>query len=375
MIRIKNIYYMLAYAFQALNEDGYAHMSFEDFEHAEDLFAAILARGIANQIKRGLGREYLLKTEPLTSPHGKIEFFDSLKRQMRREKQVVCTFDELSENAYVNRILKTTASILLRSKEVKPERKKALKKVLLYFNTVSMLARHEIEWMRIKYHRNNATYKMLMSICRLVMEGLLPDSQDGTKKLMRFKEEQMARLYEKFLLEFFRKHSPSSCRVSAAHVDWTVDDGITEYLPAMKTDITIECGGRALIIDAKYYGRTMQTFYDRRTIHSNNLYQIFTYVKNEDAANSGRVSGLLLYAKTDEEVTPNHSYWMNGNRIGVQTLDLNADFSDIRNRLETLIFEWLNEDIPETKGEGFMPNLSASGPARISRGSREAINR
>lgn len=345
MIKIKNIYHMLAYAFRILDEDGYACMSFNDFKYAEDLFAAILAKGIANQIKRGLGREYLLKTESLTLPRGKLEFSDSLKQQMMLTKRIVCTFDELSENAYVNRILKTTAILLLRSKKVEPARKKSLKKILIYFSTVVPLARHEIEWSRIKYHRNNATYKMLMSICRLVLEGLLPDSQDdGTKKLMRFKEDQMPRLYEKFLLEFFRRHSPPSCHVSAAPVAWNVDDDVTDYLPTMQTDITIESGGRTLIIDAKYYGRTMQTYHERRTIHSHNLYQIFSYVKNKDVTNSGQVSGLLLYAKTDEEVTPNQSYQMSGNQIGVQTLDLNAEFSIIENRLETLLTDWLNEN-------------------------------
>lgn len=36
------------------------------------------------------------------------------------------------------------------------------------------------------------------------------------------------------------------------------------------------------IIDAKYYSSTLQTQYNVHTLHSNNLYQIFTYVKNKD---------------------------------------------------------------------------------------------
>lgn len=35
---------------------------------------------------------------------------------------------------------------------------------------------------------------------------------------------------------------------------------------------------------------------------------------------------MLLYAKTDEGVTPNQKYRMSGNRIDVKTLDLNQDF-------------------------------------------------
>ena len=36
----------------------------------------------------------------------------------------------------------------------------------------------------------------------------------------------------------------------------------------------------AVIIDAKYYSHTTQVQFDKHTLHSNNLYQIFTYVKN-----------------------------------------------------------------------------------------------
>lgn len=41
-----------------------------------------------------------------------------------------------------------------------------------------------------------------------------------------------------------------------------------------------------------------------------------------DNANSGSVSGVLLYAKTDEKVVPDNEYMMGGSRICVKTLDL-----------------------------------------------------
>ena len=48
-ILIKNIYYMLAYAFQVLKRNNYASIASEKFEHIEDLFAEILSRGISYQ--------------------------------------------------------------------------------------------------------------------------------------------------------------------------------------------------------------------------------------------------------------------------------------------------------------------------------------
>ena len=55
--------------------------------------------------------------------------------------------------------------------------------------------------------------------------------------------------------------------------------GDREYkLPIMQSDITLSQSNRVLIIDAKYYTHTTQMQYDVHTLHSNNLYQIFTYV-------------------------------------------------------------------------------------------------
>ena len=70
----------------------------------------------------------------------------------------------------------------------------------------------------------------------------------------------------------------------------------------MKSDIVLHKGEHVLIIDTKYYGNAMQYNFDKPAVHSGNMYQIYAYVKNRDSDNTGKVSGLLLYAKTDEEM-------------------------------------------------------------------------
>ena len=62
------------------------------------------------------------------------------------------------------------------------------------------------------------------------------------------------------------------------------------------------------------------------------------YIKNLDTDNTGNVSGMLLYAKTDELVLPNNNYKMGGNAISVKTLDLDCDFSEIRRQLDEIVY-------------------------------------
>ena len=338
MIPIQNIYYMLSYAFQILKEQGYRNLATEQFDNVADLCAAILSKGISMQLKRGLGRAYIENTEVLSSLRGRVDISDSIKTQSILKQQLVCTYDDFSENSYLNRIIKTTMELLMHA-DIATERKKELRKLLVYFVNVDRLDVHTINW-NIRYNRNDQTYRMLISVCYLVVKGLLQTNSDGTTQLMDFLDEQrMSRLYEKFILEYYRKEYPQ-LSVSASQIPWVLDDGMGTMLPIMQSDIMLTRGSDVLIIDAKYYTRTTQTQYNVHTLHSGNLYQIFTYVKNKDASFGYKphtVSGLLLYAATDEEILPDNSYQMNGNKISVKTLDLNRDFTQIASQLNDIV--------------------------------------
>lgn len=338
MIPIQNVYYMLSYAFQVLNEQGYKNIATEQFHNTAELMAAILGKGIALQLKRGLGKEYIPQMEALSSLQGKIDIAESIKTQSMLRKQLICTYDEFSVNSIMNRIIKSTVELLLCLNISKP-RKKSLRKLMVYFSEVDCIDLHTVNW-NVQYNRNNQTYRMLISICYLVVKGLLQTQSDGSKKLMDFLDEQrMCRLYEKFILEYYRKEFRKQIVANASQIPWQLDNEENAMLPVMQSDIMLQRGDRVLIIDAKYYEHSTQVQFNKHTLHSGNLYQIFTYVKNKEYElrdKDHKVAGMLLYAKTDEEIYPNNVYQMSGNQISVRTLDLNLPFSEIAEHLNTI---------------------------------------
>lgn len=338
MIRIQNIYYMLAYAFQVLHEQGYKDVATEDFENTAELLSSILCRGVSIQIKRGLCRQYITNEEPLGSPRGKIEIGESIKTQAIRKKQLVCAYDEFSVNAYTNRIIRTTMDLLLRA-NISKSRKKEIRKLLIYFDGVQVMDIHSINW-DIQYDRNNQTYRMIVEVCKLVIKGLLQTSADGSTRIMDYADDQtMAKLYEKFILSYYQREHPD-IKAYSPQIAWQVTDGYRTLLPTMQSDIVIsnKQTKKTLIIDAKFYSHNMQmkTPYMTQTLHSGNLYQIFTYVKNWHCEEGETVSGMLLYAGTDDSIQPDNDYQMSGNQISVKTLDLDCDFSSIAAKLDSI---------------------------------------
>jgi len=298
-IFIKNIYYMLAYAFEALKQPSHEEIEAEDFDNVMDLFAAILAKGIAQQLKRGLYREYIPESGSMAALRGKLDMQGTMKHKLARRQLLTCEFDEFSENNILNRILKTTAYLLINQSSVKAEHHDALKTCLLYFSQVDLINPSLIQWRHVQFHKNNRSYALLLNICYFALHSLLLTTEKGVYKMTSFLDpDHMNLLYERFVREYYRYHHPE-LNARAQQIPWATDDGFEDFLPSMKTDTTLKRGNKTLIIDTKYYARTMQerSQYNSRTLHSQNLYQIFTYVKNLAAETQREVSGLLLLPK------------------------------------------------------------------------------
>lgn len=337
-VLIKNIYYMLAYAYKALRQEGFEKIGAERFTNIHNLFAAVLVKGIEHQIKQGLTKEYLKHRNLQKTLRGKIDIIGTVCQMAKRQRDLSCEYEVLTEDNLFNRILKAAVLLLLHHGNVTHDNKNALKKVLLFFTNVKNIKPSDINWSVLNYRKGNASYQMLMYLCRLLFEGMLIN-KDGKVKLAKFLDEQhLCKLYEKFVLAYYQKHYPelSPC---APMIEWDLTGTSDEFLPKMYTDITLESNDKILIIDTKCYARILSEQYDKKSINSANLYQIYAYVKNKSAGTDKTVNGMLLYAKTNERIVPDVCYNMRGNKIFVRTLDLNCEFSDIKKQLDRIVTE------------------------------------
>ena len=338
-ILIRNIYYMLAYAFQELRQNNYEEIEGESFDDIYDLFAEILCRGISYQLKQGLYREYVSHNESLLTVRGKINMSETIRNKKRNNQQINCDYDMLTENNIYNQILVATTHILLKHSDVKKETKMRLKKLMLFFQNVGVIDIHTIHWDRLRFDRNNRNYRMLLYICYFIVREWLFTTENGNFKMQAFSDDHLCRLFEKFVLEYYKKHHPEF-KPEAKQIEWNIikDQTNTSVLPIMQTDILLTIGERTLIIDTKYYSKILQQQYGKETIRNNNLYQISTYVNEYDKEHHHNVDGMLLYAKTKnddfDDATIKHR---DGYSLFVRTLDLNTNFEEIKKRLESYI--------------------------------------
>ena len=342
-IPIKNIYYMLSYAWNIWNiidEDNDKKEIFGDekFDNIYNVMGYIISIFLEKLIKRGFYRGYITLEEDLSVLKGKINFSESIKRNTLNYKKLVCSYNILSNDILFNQIIKYTLNKLINYKNIDNDIKEKLIKLNHYFIKIKNININNRTFKLLKYNKNNMHYKMIINICKFIHKNLLVNKNSSEYSFIDFYEEKrMHMLYEKFVLNFYKMHfrNNRNIKVKNKTIKWNINDN--EYIPIMKTDIMIYNKEKCLIIDTKFYKNILIKNNDKVSLRSSHLYQIFSYMYNVHNfyKRFKTVKGILLYPLCDDNI--NKEYKINDKYFAVNTIDLNSDFYIIKCKLIDII--------------------------------------
>lgn len=220
-IPIENIYYLLCYAWNKLDEKDRVQVSAEDTTTLVDLFAKVLINGSRILIKRGLEKNYISETVEIPGIKGKLELTSTLKSALHLKQRTLCTIDEFSADIHTNRILVTTLYKILRIMEVDKELRQQIRSVIRMLPEITPIELRKQDFKNIRYHRNNRFYGFLMHICEMIYDCTLPGEKPGEISFMDFTrdEQKMNRLFEAFIRNYYRIKHPE-WRVSRSRIKW-----------------------------------------------------------------------------------------------------------------------------------------------------------
>lgn len=343
-IPIENIYYLLSYAWNRLEEAETIDVNPSDYNDSINLFARVIVAGSNHLLKRGLDKSYIAIQEDIPGIKGRIMFKDSLNKQLFDQGKANCSFDEFSSNVIHNQILKSTLRKLTRFAELDSDLRTKVWDCYYRFIGVDEIDIQLHHFQKVRIHRNNYGYDFLLKVARLIFENAVLDESSGSYKFVDFTRDEraMAGLFEDFVRSFYSREQ-SMYKVRREDIKWKADalyGSDLSLLPKMQTDITLESVDHKLIIDTKFYRSTLSSNFNSEKIHSNNLYQIYSYLSNvaKDSKNPNNEScdGMLLYPTT-QQGTVEETYQMGSHRIRVATVDLSQDWRTIHERLLELI--------------------------------------
>jgi 5-methylcytosine-specific restriction enzyme subunit McrC len=181
-----------------------------------------------------------------------------------------------------------------------------------------------------------------MHVCELVYELLDPVEGQGENLFRDFirDEKRMARLFEDFVFNFYRREQNVYPSVKVDRIDWIAkpeDEASAAFLPEMRTDVTLRSGARTIVIDTKYYREAFSVGLGGEKIRAEHLYQVFAYLKNLEARGGADAEseGLLLYPAVGAEF--DYGYQLTGHRLRACSVSLDHDWRAIRRRLLELV--------------------------------------
>jgi 5-methylcytosine-specific restriction enzyme subunit McrC len=228
--------------------------------------------------------------------------------------------------------------ILIPAQNLTPENLDNVYESYRLFRDVETIPLTKRTFGRVQLHSNNYFYDFLIKVCELIYDSFIPEKGSGRYRFHNFLENEkgMNDIFEKFVRNFY-KIEQTEFRVSSDAIRWDIraKDAVSQhYVPGMQTDIVLTSANRKIVIDTKFYSKTLQEQHNKKTIHSGNLYQMFAYLKNLEACGgelNERCEGILLYPTIDDDY--DLEYDLQGHDFSVKTVNLNSDWSEISSRL------------------------------------------
>lgn len=339
-IPIQNIYYLLCYAWDHLEARDVVDVGGLDSTELVDLFAHVLIGGTNHVLRRGLDRGYLTYSDDIPTLRGKIDVTTTVKRSLLATARAHCHFDELSHNVLHNQILKTTIGRLARARDLDKNLRHQLNLLYRRMSDVDDIPLSRLDFHRVQLHRNNAFYDFLMKICELVQQNLLVEQHGAGYRFRDFHrdEQQMATVFENFVISFFKREQNLYTVAGQETLAWNataLSEEAKAALPGMRMDITLRGNGRTIIIDTKYYREALQSNWGKETVRSENLYQLYAYLKNIEVEQGAQAEGMLLYPTVRRSL--DLSYIIDNHPVRICTIDLAQEWKGIRHDLLELL--------------------------------------
>lgn len=344
IIPIKNLFYMLCYAWDVLAIMDDIKVGTDDYDDAYNLLARVFSFGVGKLIRSGFHRSYIEKTEELSTVRGKINLQESINSLSPQRKKLVCNYDEYSPNDIFNQIIKYTISSILGNPDIDKAIKRDLKKQLLFFADIDEVAPTKSNRQKLVFNRNNVTYKLLIHIAIMLYDNTSINEDDGNTVFKDFfRQEQMCRVFELFILNFYTMHlDRHTYKVHAPKISWHLDDNAEEIWGDLfdiksnpgdrRTDIVVENNELNIqfIMDAKYYHKTFVEAYmnaEDERVRTSHLNQIRGYLI--DSEYSGKKYGALVYPMVNNNLKRGTMIPILGTPIIVKTINLNDDWRNI----------------------------------------------
>lgn len=345
-IPVRNLWHMLLYAWDVVHLKSHWKSEVENAPTLDALLSTILANLIQQRIRIGLGRDYRPHAAEIAGIRGRVDFNETLKRLAFQHGRAYCQFQVFSANVPKNQIVRSTLARMVQGGQFGTDGRTAdglrarLRRIVREMEAVDLIELKVSDIRREQLHRHDVDYRLMLAICFLLSKRQMPTEDSGFTGLPQLDRDAFTLYdtYERFVARFYNYHLREWTVTSQPPFAWPAE-GMTEFLPAMRPDLTLQHrpSGRLIVLDTKFTAKILVTGrWGNQTFSRDHLFQIYAYLKSqEDRSEHHRTStGVLLYPTVEHALSERVA--IQGHPIRWETVDLAKPWELIEEELLAL---------------------------------------
>jgi len=340
-IPVKNLFYLLSYVWDVNWELEWSSIDADQSTDALNLLTKILTISADRLIRRGLDRGYKDVSEEIFGVRGRIDIAKTIKRNGFANSKLTCNFEELSHSVIHNQIIKTTLQNLSKSEGLDRHLREEVLDLTHRLQAIEPIRLSQNVFSKVRFHANISNYRLPVAVSKLIYDQLLPSQESGKYQFVNISEEKLYAIFEKFVFKYYEKHlnQTSYTGIKRDSLNWQntyFEEGLDDFLPIMKTDVSLFNDLSKLVIECKFYESALQVRKIdgkdlKETFISNHLFQLFAYLKNIEIKNNKAISGLILYPENGKKISSTYS--MHGHKVSIKTINLDSSPQEINDQM------------------------------------------
>jgi len=340
-IPIRNLFYLLSYVWDVDWEMEWSAIDADKSGDALNLLTKILTISTDRIVRRGLDRGYKDVSEEMFGVRGRIDIANTIKRNGFANARLTCNFEELDYSILHNQIIKTTLVNLTHANGLNRDLREEVLDLTHRLRAINPVELNQNIFSKVRFHSNIRNYRLPVAVSRLIYDQLIPSQEAGKYQFVNITEEKLHTIFEKFVFKYYEKHLNQTIynglkRDTLSWQNTYFEEGIDDFLPVMKTDVSLFNNVSKLVIECKFYesalhSRKIDGKDLKETFISNHLYQLFAYLKNLEIKDHKPISGLILYPENGKKISS--SYSMQGHKVSIKTINLDATPQEINDEM------------------------------------------
>ena len=344
-VPIRSIWMLQLYASQSFVDGHISSSAVEDAGvELPELIGTMLCDAVEKRFRRELSIGFTLTERNITRVRGRINMYETARRQLLEKGLIACEFNELTINSEVNQFLRYAleyAAQLLSSvdSDASARRCKVLSRRL------SQMGISEPKSTVFPHSRLSPADKKPVAVARLLLEFAVPTRGDDALSLFsrkHFTQHEIRKLFEKALFGLFQYHlCPLGWKVSSGEWLYWNAQQVPKELPSMQTDIILQSSvGEISVIDAKFTHMLIENRVGNESLKSPHLYQLYAYLRSQEILGEEwkTAKGIMLYASSgrnqqDETI----SFLLDGHPVAFASVGLETSIREFRQKVLHLV--------------------------------------